>query len=226
MWNGASGVDDGVGELERLAERLRLEERAVARRVHVREVEHRPHPVDAAGDLDDVVHRAEVTHAPHHLDPERDASSLGLEPLAQHAELGHDGVDRVLPAAPEEESRVEDDELGAARGDDARAPVECPDCRRELPSARLEMAHEPEQRRVDGQGDVVLTGELAEPLRERVIHPETALEVDLARRVAALQENLGSPPPATRGTACGQGRRGSAMTRPDPRCADVIAYET
>ena len=43
---------------------------------------------------------------------------------------------------------------------------------------------------MDGKRDVVLTRELAEPLRERVVHPEAALEVDLAGGVAPLQENL------------------------------------
>ena len=85
---------------------------------------------------------------------------------------------------------MEHDELGAARGHDAGAPVERADRGRELAPARLEVAHEAEERRVDGQRDVVLARELAEPLRERVVHPEPALEVDLARRVAALEEEL------------------------------------
>ena len=38
--------------------------------------------------------------------------------------------------------------------------------------------------------DVVIAGELSETFRERIVHPEPALEVDLAGRVAALQENL------------------------------------
>ena len=70
------------------------------------------------------------------------------------------------------------------------APVERADRRRELPPARLEVSHEAEERRVDGKRDVVLACELAEPLREGVVHPEAALEVDLARGVAPLQENL------------------------------------
>ena len=43
---------------------------------------------------------------------------------------------------------------------------------------------------MDGERDVVLAGELAEPLGERVVHPEAALEVDLAGRVAAFEEQL------------------------------------
>jgi hypothetical protein len=52
------------------------------------------------------------------------------------------------------------------------------------------MPHEAEQRCVHGQRDVVLASELAEPLGERVVHPEAALEVDLAGRVAASEEEL------------------------------------
>ena len=217
-------LEHGVRLLERLAERVGLEEGAVARRVHVREVEHGPDPVDAARDLDDVVDRAEVAHAAHHLDPEGHAALLRLEPLAQRRELLHDRVDRVLPAASEEEAGMEDDELGAARGDDAGAAVERADGGRELAPARLEMAHEPEERRVDGEGEVVLARELAEALGERVIHPEAALEVDLARGVAALRAGARRPPRATRGTAFGPGRRGCAMPRHDPRRGDVIAF--
>ena len=100
MWNGASGLENAVGELERLAERLRFEERAVARRMHVREIENGSHPVEAARDLDDVVHRAEIADAPHHLDPERHRAILRLEPLAQRAELLDDRVDRIVAFRP------------------------------------------------------------------------------------------------------------------------------
>ena len=41
-----------------------------------------------------------------------------------------------------------------------------------------------------GEGDVVLAGELAQALGERVVHPEAALEVDLARGVAPLEDEL------------------------------------
>ena len=149
----------------------------------------RTQPV-APRDLDDVVERAEVAHAAHHLDAERHGAVLRLEALAQRPELLDDRVDRVLAAPLEQEARVEDDELGAARGRDARASVERADRRRELPPARLEVAHEAEERRVHRERDVVLARELAEPLRERVVHPEAALEVDLAGRVPALEEEL------------------------------------
>ncbi len=48
----------------------------------------------------------------------------------------------------------------------------------------------PGDRRVDGERDVGLARELAEALGPRIVHPEPALEVDLAGRVAALQQEL------------------------------------
>ena len=96
-----AGLDHRVRFRERLGERLDARERPVGRRVHVREVDHRAHPVEPPSDLDHVVDRAELAHPAHHLDPERHAALLCLEALAQLAELLHDGVDGVLPAAPE-----------------------------------------------------------------------------------------------------------------------------
>ena len=118
--------------------------------MHVREVERRADPARPARDLDHVVDRAEVADASHHLDAEGHRALLLLEALAERAELLDDRVDRVLPAPPEQEAGVEDDELGAARGDDPGAPVERADGGRELPSARLQVPHEAEERRVDG----------------------------------------------------------------------------
>ena len=158
--------------------------------MHVREIEHGPHPADTTRDLDDVVDRSEIADATHHLDAERHRTLLPGETLAERAELLDDCGDRVLAAPPEEKARVEHDELGTAGRHDPGAPVERADRRRELPPARLEVSHEAEERGVDGQSDVVLTRELAEPLGEGVVHPEPALEVDLAGGVAPLQEDL------------------------------------
>ena len=55
---------------------------------------------------------------------------------------------------------------------------------------RSSVAHEAGERRVHRERDVALARELAEPLRPRVVHPEAALEVDLAGGVAALDEEL------------------------------------
>src|SRR5262249_55538095 len=54
--------------------------------------------------------------------------------------------------------------------------------------AALGMTHEASDRRVNRQHDVLGAGELAQPLRELVAHPEPALEVDLAGRQAALEQ--------------------------------------
>ena len=109
-----------------------LEERPVARRVHVREVEHGSHPADAPRDLDHVVDRSEIAHAPHDLDAEGHGTALALQPLAERPELLDDRVDRVLSGSPEQEAGVEDDDLRAARSRDAGAPVERADGRGEL----------------------------------------------------------------------------------------------
>ena len=173
------------------------------------------HPVEAARDLDDVVHRAEVAHAAHHLDPERHRAILRLEPLAQRAELLDDRVDRVLAVPAEQEAGVEDDELCAARGDDSGATVERADGRRELAPARLEVAHEAEERCVHGERDVVLARELAEALRERVVHPEAALEVDLAcrRSRASSRISMASSGDSRDGMRAGPTRMRDATSR-------------
>jgi hypothetical protein len=132
----------------------------------------------------------QVAHPAHHLDPEGHRPALGLEALAQQAELLDHRRDRLLPGAAEQEAGMEDDHLGTACGGDAGAAVERADRRGELLPARLEVPHETEQRRVHGQRHVVGAGDLAEPLRPRVVHPEPAFEVDLARGVAALEQHL------------------------------------
>jgi len=77
-----AGLEHLVGGLERRREGLDVREGAVARRVHVGEVEHGPHPACPRRDLDDVVERAKVAHAAHHLDPERHRPVLALEARA------------------------------------------------------------------------------------------------------------------------------------------------
>src|SRR6059058_3081692 len=82
---------------------------------------------------------------------------------------------------------MEDDDLCARRLRDARRVVEHADRHVELLAA-LGVAHEAGYRRVHGEDDAGAARELAEAFREVVVHPETALEVDLARGVAALLE--------------------------------------
>ena len=122
--------------------------------------------------------------------PNGTAAVLPLQPLPERAELVDHRSDRVLPGSAEQEARMEDDDLRPARRRDARASVESPHGRGELPAGGLQVAHEPEQGSVDRERDVGVARDLSEPLCERVVHPEPALEVDLARAVAALEDEL------------------------------------
>ena len=79
---------------------------------------------------------------------------------------------------------MEDDDLGSAGGGDPGAAVERADRGGELPAGRLEMPHEAEQRRMDGERHVGVARRFAEPLGPRIVHPEPTLEVDLAGVVA------------------------------------------
>ena len=63
--------------------------------------------------------------------------------------------------------------------------VEHPD-RHSLLLVALDMPHEACDRRVDGEHEPGLASEAAEALRPRIVHPEAALEVDLAGGMAAL----------------------------------------
>ena len=136
-----------VRRLERRRERIDVGVRAVARRVHVREVEHRPDEVDLRRDREHVVERPELAHASHHLDAERHEPVLRLEPLAQVAELVDDVGDRALALAAEQEAGVEDDHLGAGGLREAGRVVEHAERHLELLLPR-DMAHERGERRV------------------------------------------------------------------------------
>ena len=74
---------------------------------------------------------------------------------------------------------MEHDELRPGLPGDARRMVEHPDRHVELFSA-FGVSHEAGDRRMDGQGDVMLRGELTELPGKLVVHPEPSLEIDLA----------------------------------------------
>src|SRR3989442_12714746 len=78
------------------------------------EVDHRSTPGELRGDCDHVVERPEPAHATHDLDAERHAAPLGLEALAQLAELLHHRLRRLRVLTAQQEAGVEDDELGPA----------------------------------------------------------------------------------------------------------------
>src|SRR5207248_2536961 len=119
--------------------------------------------------LEHVVCSPELPDATHYLDPERNGPALLLQPPAEPAELLDDRLDRVRACSSEQESWVEDDELGAARLRDAGRVVEHPDRHIELlPAVRV--PHEPGDRRVNGENDPGVTGKLAEPRGPRIVH--------------------------------------------------------
>jgi hypothetical protein len=212
-------LEHAVGGFQRDRKGLDVRERAVARRVHVREVEYWADPSAPAGDRDDVVEAAEVVDAAHHLDSERHRAVLALEALAELGELLADGRDRRGPVSAEQEAGVEDDELGARSLGDPCGVVEHSDGHPLLLVA-LEVAHEARDGRVDGQHDLRLTGELAEPRGPGVVHPETAFEVDLAGGETALLQDpdrlAWTAPRRNARRAETQLRHGVSLVRPTP----------
>ena len=84
---------------------------------------------------------------------------------------------------------MDDHDVGAAGRRDPRGVVEHPDGHPVLLVA-LDVPREGRQRGVDRERDAGLAGQLAKPLRERPVHPEAASELDLARVIAALGEQL------------------------------------
>src|SRR5579871_664361 len=175
--------ENRVGERECLGETVCVEELAVARRVHMREVEDGADEVDRAGDRDYVFDRPELAYASHHLDAEGDEPVLRLEAFAEVAELVNDVGDRLIALAAEEEAGVEDDELRAAGFREPGGVVEHAECHLELLAA-VGMAHERRERRVDGEHDVGRGCGRSEERRALVIEPEPAGEAELARAVA------------------------------------------
>src|SRR5262249_29907202 len=160
-------------------------------------------------DLDHVLERAQLANAAHHLDPERHRPSFLLQPLAQLTELLADRVDRLLPRPSEEEPRVEDHELRPGRDRDPRRVVEHP-ARHVQFLAPLRVTHEPGDRGVHAQHDVAVPAERSEGLRIPVVHPETALEVDLAGRVPVLEQGRDG---GLRRLACRDPRRAEMKSR-------------
>ena len=150
MWNGAPGSSTASAPARASANGFRLEKCAVARRVHVREVENRPDEVDLRRDREHVVDRAEVAHPAHHLDAERNESVFRFEPLAQVAELVDDVGDRLLSLPPEQEAGMEDDQPRAAGLGQPGGVVEHAERHLELLAA-VGMAHEGGERRVHGE---------------------------------------------------------------------------
>jgi len=184
-----AGLEHGVGAFEDLGERLGLGEAAVRDGVQVGEVDDRPNPTRTRGDRENILGRPELADTAHDLHSERHCPVFALEALAELAQLLDDRVDRIRALAAEQEARVEDDELGPCCLGDPGGVVEHPDGH-SLLLVQFDMTHEARDRRVDREHDSGLACTLPEPLRPRVVHPELALEIDLAGRVPALLEQL------------------------------------
>jgi len=155
--------------------------------MEVREVDHRPDPRQLRGDREHVLGAPELADSAHDLDSKGDCAALGLEPRPQVGELLDDLGERALARAAEQEPRVEDDELRATRGSDAGRVVEHAHGHAVLLVA-LDMPHESRDRGVQRERDPSPPRELPELLRPGVVHPETALEVDLAGAVPTLDQ--------------------------------------
>jgi len=82
---------------------------------------------------------------------------------------------------------MEDDELCSARDGDPGRVVEHPHGHALL-LVSFDVAHEAGDRCVHRERDSSLTRQRSQALGPRVVHPEPALEVDLAGRVAALEQ--------------------------------------
>src|SRR5947207_4374113 len=151
-----------VDRLEYRGKTFDSSERAVARRMQVREIGNGAHPVELARDGEHVVESPELLHAAHHLDPERDEAALGLKALAQFAELLDDRVDGWFARAAEEEAGMDHDGRRAAGLGEARRVVQHPDRHLMLAAAALDMTHKPGERRVDRETDRGLASDLAQ----------------------------------------------------------------
>ena len=132
----------GLEHLVRRLERRRrtasgLEVGAVARRVHVREVEHRPDQADRAAIASTSSTEPRSRTRPITSTPKGTARPLASSRSRSVAELVDDRRDRVLALAAEQEARVEDDDLGAAR----RAAI--PALRSSAPTADLNFVPRP-----------------------------------------------------------------------------------
>src|SRR4029077_8968031 len=96
------------------------------------------------------------------------------------------------PPPAREEAGVEDDEFGSCRLRDPGGVVEHAD-RHSLLLVALDVTHEPRDRCVDGEHDPRLAGQVTEALGPGIVHPEFALEVDLAGGIAPFLQQFDCP---------------------------------
>jgi hypothetical protein len=174
---------------EDLAECLRRGERAVGDGMEMREVDDRANPRQARRDEKNVVEAPDLADPAHDLDTERHGAILRLEPSPELGELLDDLGEGALAGPAEQEAGMEDDWLGARSLGDSRGVVEHPD-RHPVLLVALDVSHEAGDGCVHRESDPPATRKRSEPLGPRVIHPEAALEIDLAGRVPSLDQQL------------------------------------
>ena len=168
--------------------RLGLEEGPVARRVHVREVEDGANPSS----------RTEMSTTSS-IEPRSRTRPMTSTPkgtarcLAASRSLS---VSSCSTTASIASSRGRPRKPGWKTTSSRRSPRD-PRARSRAPTAEVNLRPlasrwpmKPKSGGVHGERDVVLARELAEALGERIVHPEAALEVDLARRIAPLEQEL------------------------------------
>ena len=210
MWNGAPGSSTASTFASASAKRLDGREAAVGGRVHVREVEHRPHPAEPARDLDDVVERAELAHPAHHLDPERHVAALAprAAPAARRA------ARRPSRSPPRASARA--GSPGGRRPARRPPPSAIPAEWSSMPTAMfsfLPRSAWPMNPAIGACTESAMScSRASSPNRSAnvVVHPEAALEVDLAGREARARAEPRPPPPGSRATARAPGRNGAS----------------
>ena len=132
----------------------------------------------------------ELAHAAHHLDPERHRAALALEPLAELAEL----LARRRRSRPRACGRA--GSRGGRRRPRRPQATAIPAEWSSIPTAMLNFlprSRWPMNPAIGAWTESTMPASratLAEPLGPRVVHPEPALEVDLAGGVAALEQQL------------------------------------
>ena len=172
-------------------ERLHGRERAVARCVHVREVDHRAHPAEP-GQIARMSSRLPKSLTrPMISTPNGTPRSLASMRLRKSASCERTERPSACAFGPGETPGGK----RPARPGDLRDPgrvVEHPG-RHPVLAVALDVAHEPGDRRVHRERDPPLARELPELLGPRVVHPEAGLEVDLAGRVPALDGGVRRP---------------------------------
>ena len=185
-----AALEDRVGGLEHVGERLDVGERAVARRVHVREVDHRPHPAGARARSRG--RRRGCRSRGRGPSPRRRTARRGPCPRAARAARRAARTTAEIASLRVRPSR----KPGWKTTSSAPAATATPAEWSSIPIAMrcfLSRSTWPMNPAIGAWTESTIPASrasFAEPLGPRVVHPEPALEVDLAGVVAALAQQL------------------------------------